>query len=202
MCSKGARCSQGLALPVASRVPRAPRARAAAAAAGAAPAAPADVRYARLLAWASDGIEPVRVAVRDNTAAGGGRGLFAEADVPPGGVLLSVPFSRVFTSKVRRWVAQRAARPAPKTRPGLAAQLQHLVLASPRSNPVAPPLTPTQHSPTLSWACTGRQRWRCACCRSATHAPAMTQRQRAQRAAGQQAACGGAHGSTACHAAW
>lgn len=68
-------------------------------AAGAAPAAD-EARYARLLSWASDGLHPVRVAVRD-APGGGGRGLKAEQDVPPGGVLISVPLSRVFTSKVR-----------------------------------------------------------------------------------------------------
>ena len=66
-----------------------------AAAAADAAAEPAAERYERLLRWASD--ETPRVAVRE--LPGSGRGLVATHDVPPGGVLLSVPLSRVFTSK-------------------------------------------------------------------------------------------------------
>jgi len=67
--------------------------------AAAAPAPTAARRYDRLLSFASDGIEPVHVAVKQLPGPNGGRGLVAEADVPAGGVLLSVPFSRVFTSQ-------------------------------------------------------------------------------------------------------
>lgn len=75
-----------------------------AARADAAPAAAADGaarRYARLLHFAADGINPPKVEVCEQLPGGGGRGLVAAADVPAGGVLLSVPLDRVFTSQVR-----------------------------------------------------------------------------------------------------
>jgi hypothetical protein len=59
-------------------------------------------KYERLLSWAAgvdQGREAPRVAVVDDTAAGGGRGLVAACDVSEGDVLLSVPMSRVFCSE-------------------------------------------------------------------------------------------------------
>jgi hypothetical protein len=64
-------------------------------------AAPAARRYDRLLRFASDGINPVRVHISDQLGGGGGRGLVADCDVPAGGVLLSVPLPRIFASQVR-----------------------------------------------------------------------------------------------------
>ncbi len=68
---------------------------------GAATAAQRPHDYAeRVLRFASDGVEPVRVAIKEFPT---GRGLVAEEDVEAGGVLLSVPMTRVFTSQVGGW---------------------------------------------------------------------------------------------------
>jgi hypothetical protein len=55
-------------------------------------------KYERLLQWAAaEGTQPAVAVVADPY---GGRCLRATQDVAPGGVLLSVPMTRVFASKV------------------------------------------------------------------------------------------------------
>ncbi len=57
----------------------------------------ADADFGALLRWASEAVHVPCAHVQQ--LPGRGRGLVANVDVPPDGVILSVPFSRVFASK-------------------------------------------------------------------------------------------------------